>query len=204
MLKLSLLILIFVTYNVVFGIFLLPDWHLQSLALLLICLLSVLRLGLHKLLSQIKLLLPFVGMLILVYGIFIILGISPQGTTALSYWLAYGLPRILLLISSILLLRIFISFMRMQDFFDSGLSIHYLKYLILGRILYRAAFHSYPLLREWQSLIPSEQNEEATLKQRYRKALTTTLALALYVLGEATLKGEMMDNRIANCYEEKQ
>ena len=204
MLKLSVLSLLFVAFNVVFGVFLLPDWPLQLLALLLISLLSMIRPGLPKLLNQIKILLPFVGMLVIIYTIFIILGISPAGTEPLSYWLAYGLPRILLLISSILLLRVLISFLRVEDFYRNGLGIHRIKYLILGRILYRAACHSYPKLREWQSLIPGEQNAKPTLRQRFRSALCSTLALALYVLGEATLKGEMMDNRIDNCYKELQ
>jgi hypothetical protein len=181
----------------------LPNWQLQLLALLAISTLYLIHLGGLKLLYQIKMLLPFVGSLLLIYALFIIIGLSPAGGSALNYWLAYGLPRVLLLISSILLLRIFISWMRIEDFYNSGLSIQHLKYLILGRILYRAAFHSYPLIKDWQSLIPTQQIAERSFKQKFRSALTASLALALYVLGEATLKGEMIDNRIANCYKEQ-
>lgn len=204
MYKAALLTLLFVAYNLLFGMLWLPIWQLQLLALLAITALCLIHLGGLKLLSQIRILLPFVGSLVLIYALFIIIGISPAGDSALNYWLAYGLPRVLLLISSILLLRIFVSWMRIEDFYNSGLSIHHLKYLILGRILYRAAFQSYPLIKDWQNLIPTQQIAERSFKQKFRSALTASLALALYVLGEATLKGEMIDNRIANCYKEQQ
>ncbi len=202
--KLILLSVLFVAFNLLWGILWLPLWKLQFLTLCVIMLLSLIFLGGAQLLKQIKILLPFVGTLILIYAIFIVLGISPKGENALAYWLAYGLPRILLLLSSILLIRVFISWMRIEDFYHSGLSIHRLKYLILGRILYQAAFHSYPLIKDWLGLIPSEQGARRSFKGRYNFALTASLALALYVLGEAGMKGEMMDNRIANCYKEHQ
>ncbi|HRX76251.1 MAG: hypothetical protein LHW46_01875 [Candidatus Cloacimonetes bacterium] len=201
--KLIVLSLLFVAYNLLFGILWLSNWQLQLLAMLIIGALSLIFVGWQKCLKQFRLLLPFVGTLVLIYGIFIIFDISPGEDTALSYWLAYGLPRILLLISSIYLLRFFISFMRIEDFYDSGISIHLLKYLILGRILYQAAFESYPLIKAWQSLIPSEQLLAKGFRQRFRSALTASLALALYVLEEAVMKGEMIDNRIANCYKEQ-
>jgi hypothetical protein len=203
MYKLFLLSGLFVAYNLLFGILWLSNWKLQLSAMLIVVILSLILLSWQKILQQIKLLVPFVGTLILIYGIFIILNISPDNHDALSYWLAYGLPRILLLISSLLLLRIFISFMRIEDFFDSGISIHYLKYLILGRILYQAAFESYPTIKQWQSLIPGEQLAEKGFRHRFRAALTASLALALYVMAEAARKGEMIDNRIINCYKEQ-
>ena len=202
--KLILLSVLFIVFNLLWGILWLPLWKLQLLTLCIIMMLSLIYLGGNQLLKQLKILLPFVGTLIFIYAIFIILGISPDNENALAYWLAYGLPRILLLLSSILLLRIFVSWMRIEDFYNSGLSIHRLKYIILGRILYQAAFHSYPLIKDWLALIPSEQGGKRSFKQRYNFALTASLALALYVLGEADMKGEMMDNRIANCYKEQQ
>ncbi|MDD4034753.1 MAG: hypothetical protein PHO16_05035, partial [Candidatus Cloacimonetes bacterium] len=94
--KLIVLSLLFVAYNLLFGILWLSNWQLQLLAMLIIGALSLIFVGWQKCLKQFRLLLPFVGTLVLIYGIFIIFDISPGEDTALSYWLAYGLPRILL------------------------------------------------------------------------------------------------------------
>ncbi len=192
---------ILVLYTVFFGILWLNDPFIQACSTLAILALYLFRLGFRSLLGQIRLLLPFLITLTAIYSLFIILGISPEGSPALAYWLSYGLPRILLLLNSILLFRYLLSYIRFEDF--RHLSIHRLKYVILGRILYHAAFHSYPMLNEWQRLIPSEQIPQKGLKYNFNRALCSSLALALYVLGEANSKGEMIDNRILHCYREQ-
>lgn len=135
--------------------------------------------------------------------LFIVLGISPDGENAFFYWFTYGFPRILLLICTIMLFRIALQSVKYQEVLAMNLSINLLKYLILGRILYFAAFDSYNSIRNWQNLVPSMLTRKESIKNRFTDGLSITLALILYVLAEAKLKGEAIDNRILLCYKEE-
>lgn len=203
MYKVYLSSLIFGVYCVLFGIFWLHQVKLQFVALVVSLLLAFLKIGRQKLWQQLRILLPFVTMLFVVYALFVILGISGDQTPALQYWLSYGLPRILLLLSTILVFRICFSFVSVDDLIFSGLSIHKTKYLILGKILYSAAFHSYSEIRMWQQLCPAMKAKPKNLKERFKRTLAATLGLILYTLAEAKSKGERIDNLIETCYEEK-
>jgi hypothetical protein len=83
------------------------------------------------------------------------------------------------------------------------LSIRYLKYLILGKILYAAMFNSYANIRFWQDMVPTQSIPAHGTKTRFRRSLAAALALVLFTLSEATHKGEMIDNRITTCFKEK-
>lgn len=200
--RLFLAVLLFCLYAFCFGILWQNDIPLQLYALAILVLLGIWRMGMRKLMLQLKLIAPFVLMISLIYGIFILLRISPQGTESTEYWIAYGLPRTALLISSILAFRLSFGIVSVDGLLKMQISIHYLKYLILGRILYTAATNTYPQIREWQELIPSQALPQKGFIHRYRKTLAATLALVLYTMAEATQKGEMIDNRIETCHKE--
>lgn len=202
MLKLILASLVFLLYCIFFGILWLHNIPLQLIALAITLLLSLLLLGIPKLGQQLKMLLPFVLMLAVVYTIFILLGISPQGTVPLAYWLQYGLPRVLLLLSSILAFRLCFAYVSVDDLIRSDLGIHRRKYLILGKILYAAAFHSYAEIKMWQELSPGMRQKPKGFRERFKRALASTLGLVLFTLAEAESKGERIDNLIENCHEE--
>ncbi|MCB5253156.1 MAG: hypothetical protein RBR69_04315 [Candidatus Cloacimonadaceae bacterium] len=202
MLKLILASLLFLLYCIAFGIIWLHNVPLQFIALGLTVLLSFIILGARKLGQQLLILLPFVLMLTLVYAVFILLGISPKDTVPLGYWVHYGLPRVLLLLSSILAFRLCYAYVSVDDLIRSDLSIHRIKYLILGKILYSAAFHSHAQIKLWQELSPSMRQPPKGFQQRFKRALAATLGLVLFTLAEAETKGEKIDNLIQNCHKE--
>lgn len=203
MAKVILASLVFLLYCIVFGILWLHNIPLQFIALGVTLLLSLFILGIRKVGQQLRILLPFVLMLTVVYAIFILLGISPQGSAPLAYWVHYGLPRVLLLLSSILAFRLCFAYVSVDDLIRSGLGIHRTKYLILGKILYSVAFHSYAQIKMWQELSPSMRQKPKGFKLRFKRALAATLGLVLFTLAEAESKGESIDNLIENCHKEQ-
>jgi len=203
MYRLSLAATIFCAYCIIFGIFYLHDLFLQSVALILSLIVAFIKPGWRSTLQNLKILSPFVGMLAVIYALFILLGISPQGTNALDYWVSYGMPRLLLLISSFMVFRICFSFVSVNDLISSRLDIRYLKYLILGKILYDAAFHSFDKIRYWQNMSPSMKKAPKGFTERFKRSLATTLALVLYTLAEAENKGRQIDDIIRHCHKER-
>ncbi|MCB5229879.1 MAG: hypothetical protein LHW44_07450 [Candidatus Cloacimonetes bacterium] len=201
--RLALAIAGFAAHSLIFGIFLLHQIAVQGVALAVILALCLLKLGWRKTLKQFKLIAPFAISLFVVYTILILVGFAPAGQPALSYWLAYGLPRLLLLISSLLAFRWFVSFVDYEGLLKSTSNIHLQKYLILGKILYQAAFQSLPQIRYWQEMIPSAQIPSRGLKHRFNRALASSLALVLIVMEQAESKGELIDNRIQTCHKEE-
>ncbi len=153
-------------------------------------------------LKQLELISPFVASLVLIYGLFILLGISPGSASPMAYWLGYGIPRTVLLVGSILAFRLCFSFISIDRLLNTKLDIRFAKYLILGKILYAAAFNSYSGIRFWQELVPSQSIPASSTKIRFRRSLAAALALVLFTLSEATQKGEMIDNRIETCFKE--
>lgn len=194
---------LFCAFCLVFGILWLEHTELQALALFSCLALCLVRLGWKRTFKQLKLIAPFALSLGLVYGVLILLGIAPRGEPALGYWLRYGLPRLLLLGSTLLAFRLCASLLSYEGLLKAAPNIHWQKYLILGRILYQAAFSSYPRIKYWQELMPGGQLTGKGFKARFNKALASSLALALYVMEEARRKGELIDNRIECCHKEK-
>lgn len=201
-LRLILVSLAFLAYSLSFGIIWLENIRLQLIALGVTALLCLIRIGLHRTLKQLKIIAPFIITMILVYGLLILFRVSPEKARAWDYWFHYGSVRMLLLISTLLAFRFCASLLSYQGLLLASGNIHLRKYLILGKILYQATFESLPRIRYWQSLIPAAQEPERGIKHRFNRALALSLALTLFTLEEARIKGEQIDNRINICHKE--
>lgn len=199
-LRLILSALQFILFALVFGVLLFERIDLQAIALLVALVLCLIFLGFKRTFNQLKVILPFALSLIFIYMLLILFGIAPQGHSALRYWLSYGSPRLLLLISSLLVFRLCVAQNHYEGVLLSLGHIRYQKYLILGKILYQAAFQSISQIRYWQKMIPSNQHRKSTFGSAYKQALALSLALALHIMEEAKTKGEMIDNRIESCH----
>lgn len=198
--RLILASLLFWIWTVLFAIIWFQNLALQGAMMIGLVVGSFIFLGARRLVGQMKLLLPFVGMLAIIYLGFILIGIDPSGQGSTEYWLAYGLPRMLLLINAILAFRLCFAMISFEEILRSGISIHRLKYVILGKILFDAATHSYAEIRMWQGMMPSMQRGSSGVKDRFFRALSVTLALILYIMAEAEMKGERIDNLIKQCH----
>ncbi|HOH96740.1 MAG TPA: hypothetical protein PL188_00355 [Candidatus Cloacimonadota bacterium] len=201
-LKLITACLGFLLYFVVFSFVCFNSIFWQSMGFGASLILAWFRLGSKGLVYQLKLLLPFVSLLIVIYAVFILIGVRPEGESAFEYWVGYGSTRTLLLVSTILIFRVFLSLINFNDLLRLNLSIHLLKYVLLGRILFRSSFQTHASICFWLSMIPTEQSSGRSFKHRFKVKLSTALAMTMFILAEAEQKGLMIDNRIQCCHKE--
>lgn len=197
-LRVILLILFTLVFFVLFCIVWLDNVLIQALTLLAVLLSTALRFSIYGLWKKIISISPILVFLCLIYAL---LGIWGFGKPP-SYWFHYGITRTLILTSSLLYMQIAISWLNPEDFLDSTLSIQSLKYLILGKHLYNKSISAYRDLCVFSTYMPSNQVRNKTWKELFINRLAVVLALIAYVLNEATLKGEMIDERIRLCHPE--
>ena len=168
----------------------------QALGFGFVFIFSLLFISPGKLLKALWLLSPFILMLTGVYALFALLRIG-EGR---SYWLHYGLSRTLLFLSTLLFMQLLISRIKIDDLLSFPMSINKLKYIILGKLLFNEAATSYQQLCLFVEFIPTEQRGLKRFLRLLRKKLIVLLALVSYIINEATLKGEMIDERIKHCH----
>ena len=200
--KLILAGLALVLFLILVGVLWMERFQAQLLCFGLLSLLLCLRRGLRGWLSEIKVIAPFFFMLLIVYLLFGLTGLpGASGKRGdLAYWLGFGLPRVLMLVNSILGIQYILSLLSFQDVLRLPLPISISKYLLLGRVLYQAAFRSHAQIETHLNLIPSLQESKLGFKARFNRMLASTLALLYHIISEARLKGELIDNRIAHCH----
>ncbi len=155
------------------------------------------RLGYRKFISEILLLLPFLFSLALIYGVLagFQIGYSSQ------YWLQFGITRSALLISSMFFMQFMLSWISIGEIQELPLKIGTLKYIILGNLLYKEAVSSFAQIELFMQMIPTEQRNKRGYISSLRFKLGCLLALLAYIISLASQKGEMIDNRISNCYQ---
>lgn len=199
-------ITLFLLFFVLFSFIWLERVELQAGAfvLLSICLCAIK--GWKSWLKELYLLLPFVGLLMLVYLLFGVAGLGNDvpPSARIAYWLGFGGVRVLLLVNTLLCLRVVFSMVKVSDILCLPLGIRWKKYVILGRILYHSSFQRSAEISLHQSMVPSMQRSGTSWRQKYRDKLAALLALAMFVLAEAKRKGEMIDNRILHCHGKNQ
>ena len=160
-------------------------------------LLMLIRFGGKKLFSEMLLLTPFLLMVTLIYGIFAFFRIAyPAG-----YWIAFGLTRSALIVSSMFYMQLLLSFVSMEEIQELPLKIGTMKYIILGNLLYKEALGSFAEIGLYMELMPSEQLLKRSFYNKIRFQLGCLLALLGYILSLATLKGKKIDEHIAHCHQ---
>lgn len=170
---------------------------LQTGLLLLTAALLLFRLGLRKLMNELLLLSPFLIMVVIIYGIFAVYEIGHPA----SYWIAFGITRSALLVSSLFYMQLMLSWIRIEEIQELPLKIDTMKYLILGNLLYKEAVTSFHDLELYMQLMPSEQLVKRNYLNRLQFKLGCLLALLGYIISLATQKGEMIDEHITHCYQ---
>ncbi len=185
-----------ILFFVLFCIVWLEHTSVQALALGLVVFAGVINFGFRRMWKIILNLSPFILLLAFVY---LLLSIFSFGHPS-GYWIHYGLTRSFVLASSLIFMQLVISRLRLDDFLDFPLSIHKQKYIVLGIYLYEIAITAYHELSELSTYIASNQLGDRRLKTLFRIRLAIVLGLITYIINEATLKGEMLDERIRLCH----
>lgn len=202
--KLILLILILAGF-IFLTSYVFIDFLLMQIVFLCISLLiSSITLPLKNILSEIKLMFPFVTTMMLIYLLLGIIGFRinqdiPQ-TQLLRFWIHYGLCRTMLLMSNMFFIQFIISLFSINDVFSLPMSIYKKKYLLLGRALFVYAVKNLTELESHLRLMPEYQTKKMTFKKWFFFKLQITMALIIMVLRESQIKGELIDNRIKHCF----
>jgi hypothetical protein len=179
----------------------------QSSLFILISIIFMFLLGAEKYRAELKLMLPFVSILFIVYMVFGLVGfratsIHSKVFTIMDYWFLFALSRIFLLLSTVLLIQLLISFFTLQDVMKLPIGIQRQKVIILARTLY---IHALGVLDDFEfhiDGIPTNQVTGRSLKQYVHKKLALILALLFMVIKESQIGGELIDNRIRHCFKE--
>ena len=205
LIKVTLIIGSLIVLFVLVGIVWLNHLTIQLGFLLLVVMILAIQKGIRHLLRSLFVLLPFLLSLAVMYVLFAIIGFNPGSDrmSAASYWFAYGSVRMLVLINMVLMFEICFHILRWKDVLQLPLGINKLKYLLLGRILFRSAFSSQTKLETYLDYIPSNQLKLSYWNRAVRLRLTNLLAIIYIVIMEAELKGELIDNRIKHCHRRK-
>jgi len=205
LIKVTLIIGSLIVLFVLVGIVWLNQLTIQLGFLLLVVMILAIQKGIRHLLRSLFVLLPFLLSLAVMYVLFAIVGFNPGSDrmSAASYWFAYGSVRMLVLINMVLMFEAGFHIAQWKDVLQLPLGINKLKFLLLGRILFRSAFSSQTKLETYLDYIPSNQLTLSYWNRAVRLRLTNLLAIIYIVIMEAELKGELIDNRIKHCHRRK-
>ncbi len=204
MIKLCVIILLILAFFVWFCIVWADNTAVQLLFLGGAWIAAWLRIGLLGLWHQMRLMLPLMLTLVVVYMLFGLVGFGlppglEPGIHPLQYWFVFGAVRAVLFLNTLLWVRILFSFVAMDDIESLPLSLHRKKGLLLGRILYRLAMETVDNAGFYQRLIPSNQQRRTKLRKKIKNKLAIVLCLLFVVLIEAKTHGELIDNRLRHC-----
>lgn len=199
------LVLLLAFLVLVFG-FYMENLVLQAASFGVLSLLLLVLKGGKKWIAGIRLMLPFLISLILIYTLFGLFKVRTTGGEpgSLTYWLQFGLKRILLFVNSVLAFQNFFACVTFDDLLRLPLRIGFQKYVILGKVLSKTAFSAYEELSLHQRLIPSEQRKQLGFGHKFKARLAVLLSLLMSLASEAREKGQMIDNRIIHCHGRKQ
>jgi len=197
--KIILTLLSILVFFALFCIVWLENVWIQAVGLMLILALSFFIRQPKRLWKLILSFSPFFLMLALIY---FLLGLFGFGMS-MEYWLHYGSTRTMLLASSLLYMQIAFRFLNLEALLELPLPIHSLKYIILGKHLYEVASTAYSELCVFSDFMPMNQAVKQSFMGRIRIKLVVILALVSFVISEATIKGEMIDERIRHCWPER-
>ncbi len=182
-------------------------WN-QTIVFVLISVMFILILSVKKYYYELKMLLPFVTILMVLYLVFGLIGFAGSktslGMSPIEYWMLFALNRIILLFSTVYMIQVLISFCSVDDIIHLPLGMHRIKYFLLGKFLYCYAMRNITEIGFHIESIPSNQYTHKSIRGYMNKKLATILGLLILVMEEAEVEGELIDNRIRHCYFEEE
>jgi len=167
-------------------------WQLSFLLVLLVS--GWLRFDVKKMMDEIKLILPFIVTMLLVYLIIGLIGFK------LKFWLLYGLLRCLNFVNTVMFIQLILSYVSINDIIALPFKIDAKKHFILGRALFCFALTNIGNIEFHLKLMPEYQKSKLSFRQWFAVRLQQSFAIICMLLRESKLKGELIDNRIRHCY----
>ncbi|MBM9518583.1 hypothetical protein JWG39_01975 [Desulforhopalus vacuolatus] len=195
--KLALLLFLALLFICLFCILWLDSGLAQGLALAGISVAGIVRTSPRQFFQELRLFASFVVLMGLFYLIF---GIFSLNGHPLSWWSIFAAKRLALFLSTLLTFNVLLSFISMEDIFALPIAVGRKKYLLLGSSLYSTSRNAMENIELHTSLFPENQQQKCSMGGRFRRQLISILTLIFYILREAELQGELMDNRIQHCF----
>ncbi|MFO7659931.1 MAG: hypothetical protein R6V77_03370 [Candidatus Cloacimonadaceae bacterium] len=194
LLKIITLLIILTLFIWIVSFRLMENLPWQFAFLLVLIASGMLRFGLRKWFNELKLILPFILTMLIVY---VLIGLI---TAKMRYWLIYGLLRSLNFINTMFFIQLTLSYISINDIIALPLSIDAKKHLILGRALFSHALLQIGNIEFHLRLLHEFQKPRLSLRLWFALRLQQSFAIIIMLLRESKLKGELIDNRIRHCY----
>lgn len=204
LLKITLVVFILIAYVYISGFAYADELVIQILMVAIVLLLSMLRFKRQRFINELRLILPFIATMLIVYILLGLVRFNPNNITAqnniLKFWFNYGLCRAILFSGTVFFFQYILSYITMNDIISLPLSVYHKRYLILGRSLFIHSVNNIGNLELHIKLMPEYQKKRLTIKQWFYIKLQLTMSLIIMVLRESRIKGELIDNRIRHCF----
>lgn len=194
LLKIITLLIILALFIWIVSFRLMESLPWQFAFLLVLIAAGMLRFSFRKWLNELKLILPFIFTMFIVY---VLIGLI---TAKLRYWLIYGLLRSMNFVNTMFFIQLVLSYISINDIINLPLSINAKKHLILGRALFSHALMQIGNIEFHLRLLPEFQEPRLSLRKWFALRLQQSFAIICMLLRESKLKGELIDNRILHCY----
>jgi hypothetical protein len=202
--KISLVLLLLILFIFIANFAMAENLSWQIGILLFTLILFPLKFGFARFKTELKLILPFIAIMLFVYCVIGIVGFRISSDAAqdntLSFWLAYGLTRIIMFVHTIMFVQVVLSFISIGDVMNLPMKMNRKKHLILGRSLFAHAMKNLLELEFHLKLMPEFQQVKLSLKQKFFQKLQMAYGIIVMLLRESRVKGELIDNRIRHCF----
>lgn len=205
LLKIGLITLYLILFLYLFCIRFFGDIEIEALYLGVLIGYILIRRGVQSLWREIKLFLPLLITMTLVYVLFALLKVEqffePDSVvSSWNYWLRYGGIRMILLLSTMLTVREGLSFISIHDILALPLPITLKKSIILGNILFSKSSQVVDISEFTLKQFPLERRGGRGFRRIFRRNITLILGLVLFLRRESTIQGELIDNRVKHCF----
>lgn len=204
--KIVSLLLYLLLFIYLFSYKFLDNQLIQTEYFIFISILYCLKNSFKSFFKDLKVFLPFISSMLLIYLLFGLFGFkgfgdyNPQSSTII-YWTLFGVRRIFLFLSTALTFGTAFSFISIDDITSLPIDIKYLKFIILGKSLFENANNSFERFDFFIQMFPEFQKEEKQgLKKKFKKNLLIILGLIFFIIRESNIQGELIDNRIKHCF----
>ncbi len=208
-LKLLIIFISIVSFIAVFCYLMADNIAVQLSFFSLVLVFNLIRLKLIRFFAEIKIFLPFVISMLVVYFLIGLVGlrlfsVQQDWQQNILFWINYGLLRCLMFLNTVLILQFLLSFIQIDELLRIPLPVKYMKFLILAKTLYSLAFENIRTMELHLHLLPEFQTGKKRFRDWFHLKLQLTLCVFLLLLNESKIRGELIDNRIRFCYFDNQ
>ncbi len=191
---------------------------IQSCILTSVLVALAIRTSIQDIIAEMKLIMWFAFLFLIIWALFILLRIDEfifklvpfvKSTSNISQGFLTrfipGLSIIMNFINTMFFIKFAFSFISIEDFLKLPWDIKYMKVLLLGKMLFVKGIHAIKNIEFHVNQFPNlkKSSKDSFVKKnqkKFKRNLIILLTLIFYILQEAEIRGELIDNRINHCF----